>query len=242
VSKFLLSSREAMRAGNTAEGNRLLDKARALDPTHPGIAELSSPGGPAAGRAAGSPGAASFSAAALAPGAAAPSLAPPPPGALRPQAAGLPAQPTQPTPSSPARPPVPATAPARADNESERRIQQLLDEGQAALDGGDPQAAIDAWSRIFLIDIDHQEAAHRIDGARRVKAERDRQVEETFHDGLSRLEASDADGARRAFQRVLELQPGHLQAREYLQQFDEGNVPAVAGAARSAAARPHPLL
>ncbi|HEV3073886.1 MAG TPA: hypothetical protein VHB47_05645, partial [Thermoanaerobaculia bacterium] len=34
VSKFLLSAREAMRAGNTAEGNRLLDKARALDPTH----------------------------------------------------------------------------------------------------------------------------------------------------------------------------------------------------------------
>ena len=233
VSKFLLSAREAMRAGNTAEGNRLLDRARALDPTHPGIAELSSPGGPAAGRAsgaagaAGSPAAASFSAAALAPGAAAPSLA---------------AQPTQPTPSSPARPPVPATAPAGADNESERRIQQLLDEGQAALDGGDPQAAIDAWSRIFLIDIDHQEAAHRIDRARRVKAERDRQVEETFHDGLSRLEASDADGARRAFQRVLELQPGHLQAREYLQQLDEGNVPAVAGAGRSAAARPHSLL
>jgi tetratricopeptide (TPR) repeat protein len=248
VSKFLLSAREAMRAGNTAEGNRLLDKARALDPTHPGIAELSSPGGPAAGRgsgaagAAGSPAAASFSAAVLAPGAAAPSLALPPPGALRPQAAGLSAQPTQPTPSSPARPQVPATSPAGADNASERRIGQLLDEGQAALDAGDPQAAIDAWSRIFLIDIDHQEASHRIDGARRMKAERDRQAEETFHDGLSRLEVGFADGARSAFQRVLELQPGHLQAREYLQQLDEGNVPAVAGASRSAAARPHPLL
>jgi hypothetical protein len=256
VSKFLLSAREAMRAGNTAEGNRLLDKARALDPTHPGIAELSSPGrqesgaataagaaGASAGRgsvaagAAGSPAAALFSAAALARGAAAPSLAPPPPGAFRPAAAGWSTQPSQ---SSPAA--QPSAAPTGTDNESERRIQQLLDEGQAALDGGDPQAAIDAWSRIFLIDIDHQEAAHRIDGARRIKAERDRQVEETFHDGLSRLEASDADGARRAFQRVLELQPGHLQAREYLQQLDEGNVPAVAGAGRSAAARPHPLL
>ncbi|HEY6324488.1 MAG TPA: hypothetical protein VJA16_23325 [Thermoanaerobaculia bacterium] len=256
VSKFLLSAREAMRAGNTAEGNRLLDKARALDPTHPGIAELSPPGrqesgaataagaaGASAGRgsvaagAAGSTAAAPFSAAALAPGAAASSLAPPPPGAFRPAAAGSSTQASQ---SSPAA--QPSAAPAGADNESERRIQQLLDEGQAALDGGDPQAAIDAWSRIFLIDIDHQEAAHRIDGARRIKAERDRQVEETFHDGLSRLEASDADGARSAFQRVLELQPGHLQAREYLQQLDEGNVPAVAGAGRSAAARPHPLL
>jgi tetratricopeptide (TPR) repeat protein len=256
VSKFLLSARDAMRAGNTAEGNRLLDKARALDPTHPGIAELSPPGrresgtataataagasagqGSVAAGAAGAPAAASFAAAALAPGAAGPSLAPPPPGALGPQPApaGSSMQPSWSSPAAPA-------APAGADNESERRIQQLLDEGQAALDGGDPQAAIDAWSRIFLIDIDHQEAAHRIDGARRIKAERDRQVEETFHDGLSRLEASDADGARRAFQRVLELQPGHLQAREYLQQLDEGNVPTVAGAGRSAAARPHPLL
>ncbi|HXO28274.1 MAG TPA: hypothetical protein VOA80_13075 [Thermoanaerobaculia bacterium] len=257
VSKFLLSARDAMRAGNTAEGNRLLDKARALDPTHPGIAELSSPGrqesgaataataaGASAGRgsvaagAAGSPAATSFAAAALAPGAAGPSLAPPPPGALGPQPAGLSMPQSWSSPAAPAA----ASSPAGADNESERRIQQLLDEGQAALDGGDPQAAIDAWSRIFLIDIDHQEAAHRIDGARRIKAERDRQVEETFHDGLSRLEASDADGARRAFQRVLALQPGHLQAREYLQQLDEGNVPAVAGAGRSAAARPHPLL
>jgi hypothetical protein len=252
VSKFLQSARDAMRAGNVAEGNRLLDKARALDPSHPGIAELSPQGrpvsgvsgvagtsanrGPGAAGAAGSSPAAGFSAAALAPGTAAPSLVPPPPGAPRPQPAAPPSQP------SPAGAPFPAAGPAGADGESERRIRQLLDEGQAALDGGDPQAAIDAWSRIFLIDIDHQEAAHRIDGARRAKAERDRQVEETFHDGLSRLEANDMDGARGAFQRVLALQPGHLQAREYLQQLDEGNVPAVAGAARAAATRPHPLL
>jgi tetratricopeptide (TPR) repeat protein len=261
VSKFLLSAREAMRAGNTVDGNRLLDKARALDPTHPGIAELSPPGGAAppappappaidapAGRGSSGPSgspAAAFSAAALAPGSAAPSLVPPPPAALRAQP-GMPqtsqaSQASQTPPSAP-QPPFPTTAPSNADTESERRIQQLLDEGQAALDGGDPQAAIDAWSRIFLIDIDHQEAAHRIDRARRMKAERDRQVEETFHDGMSQLEAGEADGAREAFQRVLELQPGHLQAREYLQQLEDGNVPAVAGAGRTGAARSHSSL
>jgi hypothetical protein len=237
VSKFLQSARDAMRAGNTSEGNRLLDKVRALDPTHPGIAELSSPGrvesaalGAAAGPGSGAAAASASPAAALAPGAAAPSLVPPPSAALRPQPAG------------PASPAPPAAPPVNADTESERRIQQLLDEGQAALDGGDPQAAIDAWSRIFLIDIDHQEAAHRIDKARRMKAERDRQVEETFHDGLSRLEANDPGGARAAFQRVIELQPGHLQAREYLQQLDEGNLPAVGGAGRAGAARTLPSL
>ncbi|MBV8201989.1 MAG: hypothetical protein JOZ15_15325 [Acidobacteria bacterium] len=160
---------------------------------------------------------------AMAPGSAAPSLFP------AAAAAGMTA------------PPMAAAPASGADVESERRIQQLLDEGQAALDGGDPQAAIDAWSRIFLIDIDHQEAARRIEKARRMKAERDRQVEETFHDGLARLEANDAAGARAAFQRVLELQPGHLQSREYLQQLDEGSMPAVTGAGR-AGSRAHAAM
>ncbi len=216
VSKFLLTAREALRNGNAAEGQRLLDKARSLDPTHPGIAELGGLGAKsvAAGASAGQ--SATAAAAAL--------VSPAPPPAALGMAAAVPAASPQPGPS--------------ADSESEQRIRQLLDEGQAALDGGDPQAAIDAWSRIFLIDIDHQEAAQRIERARRIRAERDRQVEETFHDGLSHLQAGDPEPARQAFQKVLELQPGHLQAREYLQQLDEGGMPAVAGGGRHTAARP----
>lgn len=129
--------------------------------------------------------------------------------------------------------PFPATAMPSAlafgggsgDSETERRIRELLDEGQASLDRGDPQGAIDSWSRIFLIDIDHQEAARRIEAARRQKAENERQVEEVFHDGLGRLEAGDTASARQAFQQVLALQPGHFAAREYLQQIDSGTVP-----------------
>ena len=104
-------------------------------------------------------------------------------------------------------------------------MRALLDEGQKAFDAGDLQGSIDAWSRIFLIDIDHQEASRRIDQARKLKAESERQVEEIFHDGVGKLEAGDAAGARQAFQRVLELQPGYLAAREYLQQLDAGKMP-----------------
>lgn len=123
----------------------------------------------------------------------------------------------------------PAAFPARlavggGDSESDRRIQQLLAEGQTAYDAGDPQGAIDAWSRIFLIDIDHQEASRRIEAARKVKAETERRVEEIFHDGLSRLEAGDSGAARQAFERVLEIQPGYFAAREYLEQLDSGNM------------------
>lgn len=112
-----------------------------------------------------------------------------------------------------------------SSGESDSRIRELLDEGQAAFDRGELQEAIDAWSRIFLIDIDHQEAAKRIDKARSLKDERERQVEETFHDAVSKLEAGQTQKAQELFSQVLELQPGHLAAREYLQDIEEGRAP-----------------
>jgi tetratricopeptide (TPR) repeat protein len=184
VVRFLSAAREAQRQGIKVEADRLIEKARSLDPSHPGIAELT--GGPAEAH---------------------------------------PFEVVDDTPEvdlSPLRtmaiPMVRDSGPAGGDAESERRITQLLDEGDAALAGGDPQAAIDAWSRIFLIDIDHQEAAKRIERARRIKAENERQVEEVYHDGLAKMEQGDSAGAKAAFDKVLSLQPTHLGAREYQQQ------------------------
>ncbi len=108
-------------------------------------------------------------------------------------------------------------------------------EGQAAFDRGEHQEAIDAWSRIFLIDIDHPEAARRIEKARSLKDEQERQVEETFHDAVSKLEAGETQEAKALFQKVLELQPSHLAAREYLQEIEEGRASA-AGAPADALA------
>ncbi len=176
VLKFLSSARQALQSGDAVETARLLDKARTLDPAHPGIAELD-------------------------------------------QARTAAARPLK-IPSAIKTGPMPTSLPVGADSETDRRIRELLDEGQAAFDGGDPQGAIDSWSRIFLIDIDHEEAARRIEMARKLKAESERQAEEIFHDGVARLEAGDAAAARAAFQRVLEIQPSYFAAREYLQQLD----------------------
>ncbi len=130
--------------------------------------------------------------------------------------------------------PTPASPPAQTfASESDRRIAQLLAEGDAAFGQGDPQGAIDSWSRIFLIDIDHDEAARRIERARRLKAESERQVEEIFHDGLSAGEAGDLPAARKAFERVLELQPTHLAAQEQLQLLEAGQAPTPRSPARS---------
>jgi tetratricopeptide (TPR) repeat protein len=192
VGRFLAKAREVLSAGQRDEVGRLLDKARSLDPTHPGIAEIEK--------------------LAAAPPPAPPRAAQELPAALRPSST----------------PPLDLFSEGSGDSESDRRIAQLLAEGQSAFDAGDPQAAIDAWSRIFLIDIDHQEAARHIEQARKLKAENERQVEEIFHDGLNSLESGNLPGARRAFEQVLALQPSYLAAREYLQQIDDGIVPVLA--------------
>jgi tetratricopeptide (TPR) repeat protein len=189
VLKFLASARQALQAGQAEEAGRLIDKARALDPEHPGIAVLERARGGG--------------------GESAPAAPPPPAFEIPSPFQAMPAN----------------LAFGGGDSESDRRIRELLDEGQVAFDAGDPQGAIDAWSRIFLIDIDHEEASRRIELARKLKAEGERQVEEIFHDGLSRLEAGDPEGARQMFQKVLEMQPGYFAAREYLQQLDAGTVP-----------------
>jgi tetratricopeptide (TPR) repeat protein len=188
VKKFLASARAALEAGRSDEVGRSLDKARALDASHPEIAAVE---------------------------------------AERRRAAAAPEDLLGGFDLSFDSPAVDLGAGlfGGGSDESDPRIRALLDEGQKAFDAGDLQGSIDAWSRIFLIDIDHQEAARRIDQARKLKAESERQVEEIFHDGVARLEAGDAAAARQAFQRVLELQPGYMAAREYLQQLETGKMP-----------------
>lgn len=216
VLKFVNSAREALRKGDDAEVQRLIAKAKSLNPHHPDLAELERAAVPAANPLQENAGfSLSFDSPSL--GFDSPSVDLGGSGGL----GGIGAM---------------SAGAASADSQTDRRIRELLDEGQAALNNGDPQAAIDAWSRIFLIDIDNQEAARRIEQARKLKAESERQVEEVFHDGLARLEANDLAGAREAFQRVLEAQPGHLAAREYLSQLDAGIVPTLRPAANDLAA------
>jgi tetratricopeptide (TPR) repeat protein len=117
---------------------------------------------------------------------------------------------------------APSRAPRAAIGGGDGRIRELLEEGRSAFERAEYQDAIDAWSRIFLIDIDHQEAAQRIEEARRLKAEQERQVEELFHDAMGKLDAGQRAEAKTLLERVLKLQPGHLAAREYLENMDRG--------------------
>lgn len=267
VNKFLNAGREAARQGNREEVARAVEKIRTLDPTHPAIAELTgasvAPAVPAAVAPAARPATPAitmpvldpFAADVLPAGDAGFELSLDEPSLDTGFGTELPEL-TFDEPAATLDFDEPAAAPSlmdpelvsaadfetgmsSSDSETDRRIKQLLAEGQTAYQAGDPQGAIDAWSRIFLIDIDHQEAARRIEQARKLKSESERQAEEVFHEGIAKLEAGDLEGAKQTFQRVLEIQPGYFAAREYLQQLEAGQVPTTRPTARhEAAAQP----
>jgi tetratricopeptide (TPR) repeat protein len=187
VERFLASARQAREQGDDETARAHLDKARALDASHPGLAALeAAPAGGGAGTA--------FDRGAA-------------PGVIQPAAGD----------DADADPFA-----ALGGSDEARRIDDLLAEGQAAFDRDDHQAAIDAWSRIFLIDIENREAARRIEEARRLKAEQERRVEEVFHDAEEALARGDTAGAREGYEQVLGAQGSHVEARRRLDDLDGG--------------------
>ncbi len=109
------------------------------------------------------------------------------------------------------------------------RVGQLIAEGQDAFDRGEYQGAIDVWSRIFLVDIDNTDASRLIEEARNKKAELERQAEELFHEAVGQIESQSTNEAKGTLASVLELAPSHSLAREYLEQLEAGQVPAISG-------------
>ncbi len=242
---FIDSAIKAQGEGNLAEARKLLEKGKNLDPTHPEVLQLEQEIAAAEKGATADPEVTAPPQPPAAP--AAPEAAAPEPAAAAPATPEpAPPQPTAPEPAA-ATPPADAETTEEApsvdllgdeailgepsaslDAESEARVSELLEEGQAAFDRSEYQTAIDAWSRIFLIEIDHPEANRRIEMARKLKEELERKVEEAFHEGLSHLENGALDQATASFKNVLRMQPNHLAAREYLQKIESGEVTATA--------------
>ena len=115
------------------------------------------------------------------------------------------------------RAPVPTTAAS-----TDPRIAQFLRQGDEALSRGNPQEAIDLWSRVFLIDLSNDEASRRIDAAREQLADTSRKVDLLLSEGVQLYEAGDLAGARSRFLDVLALSEHDATARSYLNQIEAG--------------------
>lgn len=101
------------------------------------------------------------------------------------------------------------------------RIESLLNEGMRSFQLGEYQEAIDIWSRIFLIDMNNEEAARRIDEAKLKIAEEERKIEEYYNNALSLFQQGKKEEAKKIFQDILAIEPHHIGARNYLKQMDE---------------------
>ena len=205
VDRFLDQARTALAHGRPGDARAALDKARALDPEHPALAPLLEH---AAGSEAGG---ATFAATPDVPAAAQIDLS---------DDLGAGEMPLELEPID--LPDLGGGGPSDPDP----RVAELLDEGQGLYERGELQSAIDAWSRVFLIDIDHQEAARRIDLARNAKAEQERRLEEVFHEALAKLQAGSIDEGRADLERLVAENPNHLAARDALAKLERGEVAA----------------
>lgn len=138
-------------------------------------------------------------------------------------------------PAAASRPPAPARpAPFPAEPSGaglDPRIAQFLKQGDEALARGNPQEAIDLWSRVFLIDLSNEEASKRIDAAREALADSARRVDVLLTEGVQLYDAGNLQAARGRFLDVLALSEHDATARSYMNQIDAASAAPGAGAA-----------
>ncbi|HVE66108.1 MAG TPA: hypothetical protein VNC59_05970, partial [Thermoanaerobaculia bacterium] len=91
----------------------------------------------------------------------------------------------------------------------EEEIAILLKQGDEVRARGDRQQAIEIWSRVFLSDIDNEEAALRIEAARQEMAGESEQIASALARGEESFAQGDLADARTQFDSILTLdEPG----------------------------------
>jgi len=108
----------------------------------------------------------------------------------------------------------------RADGSNDE-IARLLRKGDDLAARGNPQAAIEAWSEIFLVDLQNAEAASRIESARSRLADSTRRISEATRAGRALFEAGQYQEARERFLEALAIDENEPTARSFLQRVEE---------------------
>ncbi len=112
-------------------------------------------------------------------------------------------------------------------------IRDLLTRGGKAAAADDYAAAIDAWSRIFLIDPNHKEAKDRIEHIRHAKEDLEKRIEPVLADAEASFVSGDLELARNFVDRVLALYPNNVDATRFNEAIGGGAHPAAAVGATS---------
>jgi tetratricopeptide (TPR) repeat protein len=107
--------------------------------------------------------------------------------------------------------------------EEREKIAQFLNEGDELFAKSDYQAAIDAWSRIFLIDVTNEDATTRIERARLKRHALEGELDDLFGEAVAAYESGDHETAREKAGQLLFADPGRREARELIERLDAGD-------------------
>jgi tetratricopeptide (TPR) repeat protein len=241
VEQFTRRAEQSMAAGNIAAAKMELEKARALDPTHPevvrigqALANRSSGSTPAAASpsfivddAKGGPGGRTAQAAdfgfafeeELAPAEvsfADFSFDTPGASADAPFSGGFSFDGPSSAASAPGNEFDFATASVVTSTDDQKKIEQYLADGDRAFAAGDYQQAVDLWSRIFLIDVTNEEASDRIEHAKAKRREIEQSIDPLMTSGITAFDRGNTAKAQADFAEVLRLDPQNAGAQDYL--------------------------
>ena len=133
-------------------------------------------------------------------------------------------------------------------NEADRaaRIEQLLLSGLDHYFAGNYEEAINVWTRVAFLERGHGRARAYIERARSALAERQRESEESLHQGIEAYQAGDLQQARDLLTRAVEQGSTNETALVFLQRI--GRLDAVTSPPRERAAmktrpvRRHPMV
>ncbi len=113
-----------------------------------------------------------------------------------------------------------------SDADRAARIEQLLLSGLDHYFGGHYEQAINVWTRVAFLERGHGRARAYIERARSALAERQRESDESLHQGLAAYQSGDLQRARDLLTRAVELGGPNETALLFLQRL--GHLDAVA--------------
>jgi tetratricopeptide (TPR) repeat protein len=99
----------------------------------------------------------------------------------------------------------------------EDRIKQLLRDGDQLSSHGHYQRAIEVWSEIFMLDVNHPEALQKIEVARQAAAQQRTASQEIVKRGIAAYEGGDIEQARELFEQVRASDPDNPEAARYME-------------------------
>ena len=109
--------------------------------------------------------------------------------------------------------PVPEGFGFVSDND---RITQLLEEGDRLYNNEQYQGAIEVWSEIFMLDVNHPDALERIEKARSAAGEQRLKLKDVLKEAQNAYERGDVDQAHELFSKVKTIDPDNSEAAKYL--------------------------